>query len=88
MKYLKDSQRDIFLQKAMDLDALKSSHPVSVPVNNPDTIWEIFDAISYKKGASIIRMMNHFLGDQTFKEGLTYYLNKLYKILVILTYLS
>lgn len=38
------------LQSVMALDALRSSHPVNVPVNDPATINEIFDDISYKKG--------------------------------------
>jgi len=36
-------------QASMSLDALRSSHPVSVPVHQPNDIAEIFDAISYKK---------------------------------------
>lgn len=67
------------LQEVFELDSLKSSHPISVPVNNPDEINEIFDSISYGKGASIIRMMNYFLGNDTFRRGLTNYLrNKSY----------
>ncbi|GFR83304.1 aminopeptidase N [Elysia marginata] len=63
------------IQRAFYFDGLISSHPLYVPVNHPDEINEIFDAISYAKGASIIRMMRHFLGRQTFKKGLTNYLN-------------
>ncbi|XP_013791425.2 aminopeptidase N-like, partial [Limulus polyphemus] len=62
------------LQSVMALDSLKNSHPISVPVNHPDEISEIFDGISYSKGASIIRMMNHFLGEENFRTGLTKYL--------------
>ena len=60
----------------LSIDALETSHPVSIPVGHPDEIDEIFDAISYSKGASIIRMMDHFLSTKTFKKGLTNYLNK------------
>ncbi|GFT12414.1 aminopeptidase N [Nephila pilipes] len=59
----------------MDLDCLKTSHPISLPVRHPDEINEIFDRISYGKGASIIRMMKYFLGDDNFKNGLMNYLN-------------
>lgn len=62
------------LHPVLELDSLKSSHPVSVPVNDPDEISEIFDTISYAKGASVIRMMHHFLGETVFKAGLTSYL--------------
>ncbi|CAL4093881.1 unnamed protein product, partial [Meganyctiphanes norvegica] len=57
------------------IDCLESSHPISIPVGHPDEINEIFDSISYSKGASIIRMMQHFLSENTFKVGLTKYLN-------------
>lgn len=33
-----------------EFDALKSSHPVSVPIANPNQISSIFDRISYDKG--------------------------------------
>lgn len=64
------------LQPVMELDALKSSHPVSVPVYNPDEIIENFDKISYGKGASIIRMMNYFLTEPIFRKGVSNYLKK------------
>ncbi|XP_053387330.1 aminopeptidase N-like isoform X1 [Mercenaria mercenaria] len=65
------------LQDVFNFDGLISSHPVYVPVAHPDEINEIFDRISYAKGASIIRMMRFFLGDATFQHGLTRYLNSL-----------
>ncbi|ESP00388.1 hypothetical protein LOTGIDRAFT_238559 [Lottia gigantea] len=63
------------LQDVFDFDGLTTSHPVYVPVGHPDEINEIFDRISYAKGASIIRMMRFFLGDETFRLGLKRYLN-------------
>ncbi|PSN54264.1 hypothetical protein C0J52_08616 [Blattella germanica] len=39
-------------QSVMMLDSLNSTHPVSSPVTNPAQIAEIFDYISYNKGAS------------------------------------
>ncbi|XP_048262950.1 aminopeptidase N isoform X2 [Bombus terrestris] len=64
------------LQDVFSLDALESSHQISVEVEHPDEISEIFDRISYEKGASIIRMMDHFLTNEVFKQGLTNYLNE------------
>lgn len=57
-------------------DALKNSHPVSVPIGDPSEISQIFDKISYEKGSSILRMMHRFLGEKTFRAGLTNYLRK------------
>ena len=56
------------LQDVFRVDALESSHPISIPVKHPDEINEIFDRISYGKGASIIRMMDKFLTTDTFRQ--------------------
>ncbi len=56
------------------LDALASTHPIEVSVDNPDQIGEIFDAISYKKGSSIVRMLHAYLGPDDFKNGMQHYL--------------
>ncbi|XP_074661085.1 glutamyl aminopeptidase-like isoform X2 [Tubulanus polymorphus] len=61
---------------AMNLDSLSNSHPISVPVHNPSQINEIFDTISYDKGASIIRMLDGFLGKGIMQKGLKSYLHQ------------
>ncbi len=61
---------------ARNLDALANTHPIEVEVNHPGEIAEIFDAISYQKGASVIRMLYHFIGEEFFKIGLHNYLEK------------
>lgn len=58
------------------LDALASSHPVSIPIGHPSEISQIFDHISYKKGAFLLRMMNLFLGEEVFRHGVSEYLKK------------
>lgn len=63
------------IQTVFRLDALESSHPISVPVGDPAEIGRLFDSISYDKGTSIIRMMNTFLMENTFKKGISAYLN-------------
>ncbi|CAL1530306.1 unnamed protein product [Lymnaea stagnalis] len=62
------------VQKALAKDDLSSSRPLHVPVSLPSEILGIFDAIRYQKGASVIRMMRHFLGYETFKNGIVRYL--------------
>ena len=59
---------------SLQLDALENSHPIKVEVNNPHEIDEIFDKISYRKGASVIRMLHSVLGEATFKEGIRTYM--------------
>jgi len=62
--------------RALALDALHNSHPIEVPVNNPSEIDEVFDDISYSKGASVIRMLYGYLGDDDFRKGMALYLNR------------
>ncbi len=64
------------LATALKLDALEHTHPIEVEVHHPNEIGEIFDAVSYSKGASVIRMLAEYLGAHMFQKGLTYYLKK------------
>uniref|UniRef100_A0AAR2LC29 Aminopeptidase n=1 Tax=Pygocentrus nattereri TaxID=42514 RepID=A0AAR2LC29_PYGNA len=62
--------------RALDLDALDNSHPIEVNVGHPSEVDEIFDAISYSKGASVIRMLHNYIGDEDFRKGMNAYLLK------------
>jgi len=61
--------------RALSLDGLKNSHPIEQAVKNPAEVSQLFDAISYSKGASVIRMLEKFLGEETFRKGLNRYLS-------------
>lgn len=64
------------LQNALGLDSLRSSHPIEVPVKRADEINQIFDAISYSKGSSVLRMVSKWLGEDIFIKGVSQYLQK------------
>jgi len=64
------------LEGAMKRDMLKNTHPIQVPVNSPDEIEEIFDEINYGKGAHILQMIDGFVGEDAFREGVRRYLAK------------
>ncbi|KAI1621361.1 aminopeptidase [Exophiala viscosa] len=64
------------LQGALGLDGLRSSHPIEVPVHRAEDINQIFDAISYSKGSSVLRMISKYLGEETFIEGIRKYIKK------------
>ncbi len=57
-------------------DSLKNSHPIEIPVQNPHEIREIFDHITYSKGSSVNRMLEHYLSEPVFRKGLGVYLNR------------
>jgi aminopeptidase N len=64
------------VQQAFQLDSLRASHPIEVPVRNALEVDQIFDHISYLKGSSVIRMLSDHLGRQTFLRGVADYLKK------------
>ncbi|CAK9008253.1 unnamed protein product [Durusdinium trenchii] len=61
---------------AMRLDSLRSSHPIQVPIKHAEEVEEVFDAISYCKGASVIKMAHAYLGADAFRSGLQAYMQK------------
>ena len=61
---------------AMNLDQLLNTHPIQVKINHPDEIKSIFDSISYEKGASVLMMLEDYLGSKTFMQGIQKYLKK------------
>ncbi|GAA88154.1 aminopeptidase B [Aspergillus luchuensis IFO 4308] len=62
------------VQQAFQLDSLRASHPIEVPVRNALEVDQIFDHISYLKGSSVIRMLSDHLGRETFLRGVATYL--------------
>lgn len=62
--------------RALALDALRSSHPIEVPIRRAQEVDEVFDAISYSKGGSVVRMAHGFLGPALFREGLVLYMQR------------
>jgi puromycin-sensitive aminopeptidase len=61
---------------AMRLDALKTTHPIECRVNHPDEVAELFDLISYEKGASVLYQIQQFMGDEVFRQGVAAYIRK------------
>ncbi|KAG8575331.1 hypothetical protein GDO81_009524 [Engystomops pustulosus] len=67
------------VHRVMAVDALTSSHPLTSKeedVNTPAEISSLFDAITYSKGAAVIRMLSSFLTENIFVEGLQSYLQE------------
>lgn len=59
---------------ALRRDAIDGVQSVQVDVNHPDEISTLFDgAIVYAKGARLLHMIQHFIGDEAFQNGLKSY---------------
>jgi aminopeptidase N len=62
---------------ALRRDAIDGVQPVQVDVNHPDEISTLFDgAIVYAKGARLLRMLQQYIGHDSFQAGLKSYFAK------------
>ena len=59
---------------SMDIDALASTRPIEFPVESPEEANAMFDALTYGKGSAVVRMLEVYLGEETFRQGVTRYL--------------
>jgi len=61
---------------ALDADSFVSTHPVYTPVRSAAEAAENFDLITYEKGASVVRMLERYLGEEVFREGVRLYVRR------------
>lgn len=61
---------------AMKIDELISTRPIHAEVKNPLEAIEMFDGITYSKGASILRMLEIYLGEKVFQTGVQKYMKE------------
>jgi len=61
---------------ALELDALRHTHPIYCRVRTPEEADENFDRITYEKGAAVVRMIERYLGATTFRRGVRAYIRK------------
>src|SRR5439155_1753457 len=59
---------------ALSLDGLHSTRPIEFPVTSPRDADAMFDVLTYEKGASVLRMLEQYLGAVVFREGVRDYL--------------
>ncbi|KAF9562157.1 leucyl aminopeptidase [Agrocybe pediades] len=64
------------LSRALSLDSKLSSHPIEVECPDANHINQIFDALSYSKAASVLRMLSYYVGEEKFLKGVSLYLKK------------
>ncbi len=61
---------------AMATDALHRTRPVEYPVGPPEEAQGMFDVLTYQKGASVLRMLERYLGEGRFRSGIRRYLDE------------
>ena len=57
-------------------DQLPSTHPVSTPVHDTDEVRQNFDGITYQKGASVLKQLVAWVGEDPFREGVRDYFRR------------
>jgi puromycin-sensitive aminopeptidase len=61
---------------ALQIDGLHSTRPIEYEVISPDDTRGMFDILTYEKGGSVLRMLEQYLGEETFRDGIRNYLVK------------
>ncbi len=61
---------------AMRLDARLTTHPIQQPITRESQVNDIFDAITYSKGQAFLRMLETWLGEEPFRDGLRIYMKR------------
>ena len=63
-------------EQAMERDAVATTHPVVQHVATVEQASQAFDDITYNKGASVIRMLEHYVGPQAWRNGVRAYMRE------------
>jgi puromycin-sensitive aminopeptidase len=61
---------------ALSVDGLHATRPIEFPVNAPREADAMFDVLTYEKGASVLRMLEQYLGADVFRQGVREYLQR------------
>ena len=61
---------------ALELDSLRHTHPIYCRVRTPADANQNFDLITYEKGASVVRMLERYLGPAAFRRGVRRYIRR------------
>ena len=74
-----DLWHDFYLSEnltAISADNAVSTHPIEVPVISTNDFFNVFDAITYDKGASVLNQLSHYIGREDFRLGVSNYLKE------------
>lgn len=63
-------------ESAMRLDARATTHPIQQKVETESQAIDAFDEITYSKGQAFLRMLETWLGEETFRNGMRLYFKR------------
>ena len=70
------SEQAIHKDIALQIDALAHTRAIEYEVLSPDDTQGMFDALTYEKGSSVLRMLEQYLSETTFRDGIRHYLRQ------------
>ena len=59
---------------ALAVDGLHATRPIEFPVHRPEEAAAMFDVLTYQKGASVLWMLESYVGEESFRNGVRRYL--------------
>jgi len=63
-------------QAAYQRDSRVTTHPIEMPVRSTDEFTILFDAITYQKGGSVLKQLQHRVGEENYRQGVSAYLKE------------
>lgn len=60
----------------LNTDSLVNTRPIHQAAETPGQIEELFDGIAYGKAAAVLRMLEAYLGEETFRAGVNAYIQR------------
>ena len=63
-------------KRAFQRDSRVTTHPIEMPVASTDQFTMLFDGITYQKGGSALKQLQHLVGDENYRKGVSAYLKE------------
>ncbi len=57
-------------------DQLSTTHPIAADMGDLEKVEQNFDGITYAKGASVLKLLVSFVGEEAFRAGVSQYFHK------------
>jgi aminopeptidase N len=61
-------------ESAIELDSLATTHPIVQRISTVEQISQAFDAITYRKGEAVITMLEDYVGETAWRDGVRAYI--------------
>ncbi len=77
-KLFSDSLEHMYVRKewAYQQDQYSTTHPIASSARDTIEAFSNFDGISYSKGASVLRQLQYFIGDEAFRTAIGHYFKR------------